>query len=221
LSVNEMGFSLHAATHAGAHERLRREALVKYILRPPIADEHLRLLPDDLVRIQLKRPFRDGTYAVDLDPLSLLSRLAAAVPPEQKHTIRYAGVLAAAATWRAAIVPPPPAEPAAEPSPANDQEATSPGPSSPPPRPTHRCRYRPFLALLHRTLGIDLETCERCGGRARVIALVNDPESIARFLRHLGEPTDPPPIAPARAPPYFKSRIFRRRPPAQPELFEQ
>lgn len=53
-------------------------------------------MPDDLVRIQLKGPFRDGTYAVDLDPLSLLSRLAAAIPPPRQHTLRYAGVLGAA-----------------------------------------------------------------------------------------------------------------------------
>ena len=56
LAVAELGFSLHAATHAGAHDPRGREALVKYILRPPLADEHLRLVPDDLVRIQLKRP---------------------------------------------------------------------------------------------------------------------------------------------------------------------
>jgi hypothetical protein len=96
LTVTEMGFSLHAATHAGAHDARAREALVKYILRPPIAQERLRLLPDDLVRIVLRRPFRDGTTAIDLDPLSLLSRLAAAVPPPRQHGIRYAGVLAAA-----------------------------------------------------------------------------------------------------------------------------
>jgi hypothetical protein len=34
--------------------------------------------PDGLVRIALKRPFSDGTVAVDMDPLSLLCRLAAA-----------------------------------------------------------------------------------------------------------------------------------------------
>jgi hypothetical protein len=33
------------------------------------------------VRIELRRPFRDGTVAIDLDPLSLLCRLAASVPP--------------------------------------------------------------------------------------------------------------------------------------------
>jgi hypothetical protein len=35
-----------------------------------------------------------GTFAVDLDPLSLLTRLCAAVPPPRFHTVRSAGVLA-------------------------------------------------------------------------------------------------------------------------------
>jgi hypothetical protein len=220
LSVADLGFSLHAATRAGAHDPRSRQALVKYILRPPVADEHLRLLPDDLVRIQLKRPFRDGTYAVDLDPLSLLTRLCAAVPPPRQHTIRYAGVLAAAAKWRAAIVPVPPSPdgdtalaPAAAP-PAN-------GPGSAPAPPTHRSRYRPWIALLRRTFALDLRTCESCGGPTKVIALVTDPLEVARFLRHLGEPTDPPPLSPARAPPYFKSRLLRHKPMDQPVLFAQ
>jgi hypothetical protein len=32
--------------------------------------------------------------AVDMDPLSLLCRLAASVPPPRFHTVKYAGVLA-------------------------------------------------------------------------------------------------------------------------------
>ena len=66
---------------------------------------------------------------------------------------------------------------------------------------------------------MDLETCDHCGGRTKVIALVRDPDGIARFLRHLGEPTEPPPLSPARAPPYFQSRVFRRRPADRGELF--
>jgi hypothetical protein len=97
LSVAEAGFSLHAATRAGAADHRARLALVKYILRPPIANERLVLRPDDLVRIVLKKPFADGTFAIDMDPLSLLSRLAASVPPPRFHTIRYAGALAAKA----------------------------------------------------------------------------------------------------------------------------
>jgi hypothetical protein len=83
-SVREAGFSLQAATRAGAADEQRREALLKYdpwksptgdILRPPLSTERLLPGPDGLVRIWLKKPFSDGTVAVDLDPLSLLCRL--------------------------------------------------------------------------------------------------------------------------------------------------
>ena len=86
-----------------------QEQLVKYVLRPPIAQERLELLPDELVRVALKRPFKDGTVAVDMDPLSLLCRLAASVPPPRAHGVRYAGVLGAASKLRPLVVPPPPA----------------------------------------------------------------------------------------------------------------
>jgi len=44
-------------------------------------------MESELVRIELKRPFGDGTVAIDLDPLSpsLLCRLAASVPPPRSH----------------------------------------------------------------------------------------------------------------------------------------
>jgi len=60
------------------------------VLRPPIAQERVTQGPDGLVRILLKHPFADGTVAIDLDPLSLLSRLAASVPAPGRHTVRYA-----------------------------------------------------------------------------------------------------------------------------------
>ena len=84
-----------------------REALCKYVLRPPIAQERVTHGPDGLVRITLKRPFADGTVAVDMDPLSLLSRLATAVPPPRRHTVRYAGILAPASKMRPKVVPRP------------------------------------------------------------------------------------------------------------------
>jgi hypothetical protein len=59
-SVTEMGFSLHAATRAGAEDARAREALCKYILRPPPSQEHLHLLSDGLVRIELRKPYRDA-----------------------------------------------------------------------------------------------------------------------------------------------------------------
>jgi hypothetical protein len=84
------------ATRAGAFHPGGREALLRYVLRPPIAQERLEPRPDGLVRITLKKAYTDGTVAVDMDPLSLLCRLATSVPPPRLHTVRNAGVLAAA-----------------------------------------------------------------------------------------------------------------------------
>jgi hypothetical protein len=92
LCASLNGFTLHAATHAGALDLAGRERLCKYVLRPAVAQERITHGPDGLVRIALKRAFADGTVAIDLDPLSLLSRLAAAVPPPRLHTVRYAGL---------------------------------------------------------------------------------------------------------------------------------
>jgi hypothetical protein len=98
LCASQDGFTLHAATRAGALDASGREALLRYVLRPPLAQDKLEHREGGLVRILLKRPYADGTVAVDMDPLSLLCRLAASVPPPRHHTVRYAGVLAAAAS---------------------------------------------------------------------------------------------------------------------------
>jgi hypothetical protein len=58
------GFTLHAATRAGALHPAGREALLRYVLRPPVAQERVELRPDGLVRITLKKAYADGTIAV-------------------------------------------------------------------------------------------------------------------------------------------------------------
>jgi hypothetical protein len=199
LCTSKDGFTLHAATRAGAMDTQGREALCKYVLRPAVAQERITHGPDGLVRISLKKAFADGTVAVDMDPLSLLCRLAASVPPPKLHTVRYAGVLAPASKLRSRIVPKVAA-------PANDT-ATS---AEPPERRVSGSRYRPWAELLQRCFSIDVLSCPACGGRMRLVALVTEPKSIRRFLRGLGEPTEPPVREPARGPPYWKSRVLRR-----------
>jgi len=81
------GFTLHAATRAGGLDAEGREALLRYVLRPPIAQERVDQRHGDLVRITLKKAYWDGTVAVDMDPLSLLCRLATSVSPPRFHTI--------------------------------------------------------------------------------------------------------------------------------------
>jgi hypothetical protein len=78
--------------------------LLRYVLRPAVAQERVELRPNGLVRITLKKAYADGAIAVDMDPLSLLCRLATSVPPPRRHTIRYSGVLAPASPWRRGLV---------------------------------------------------------------------------------------------------------------------
>ncbi|WP_437617152.1 transposase [Sorangium sp. So ce834] len=195
------GFTLHAATRAGAHHAAAREALLRYVLRPPIAKERVQPQQDGLVRLSLKRAFADGTVAVDMDPLSLLCRLAASVPPPRFHTVKYAGVLASASPWRKRIGPRP-AKPQ-EPTRADEDAASK----------RKRGGYRPWAELLRRTFAIDVLECPTCKGRMKLVAMVTEPRNIARFLSALGEPTDVPARSPNRGPPYWKSTVLRRKAP--------
>jgi len=55
------------------------------------------------------------------------------------------------------------------------------------------------------TFGLDVEHCPACGAKMKLRALVHDPGSIERFLRHQGLWSPPRETAPARAPPYARS----------------
>jgi hypothetical protein len=163
-----------------------------------------------------------ATYALDMDALALLARLASAVPPPKQHQTRYCGVLAAAAHWRPLIIPPAPADPSAS-------AAHAPPPTSIPAQPAFtkpckpppsgsRCRYIKWAELLPLNFGLTVDRCPVCGGRMKLRALVRDPESIERFLRHQNLWSPPQDIAPARAPPYHRS-VTRLSPTRQQELF--
>ena len=199
------GFTLHAATRAGALDLEGREALLKYILRPAVAQERVTHAPGGLVRITLKRPFSDGTVAVDMDPLSPLCRLAASVPPPRFHTVRYAGVLAPASKLRPRILPDPPDAKHATAATDDDDKPLRKG-----------SRYRPWAELLKRTFQIDVLCCPKCQGRMKLVAMVTDPRSVTRFLRALGEPTEAPERVPARGPPSGRAPSSGRCPSATP-----
>ncbi len=54
---------------------------------------------------------------------------------------------------------------------------------------------------MRRSMGLDVVTCPWCGGRLRLIAVIDDPAVVKRILRHLELPTEIPEARPARAPP--------------------
>ncbi len=71
---------------------------MRYMGRPPLAQERLSLDGQTgKVVYAFKRPFRDGSTHVMLDPMTFLSRLASLVPPQRMHLVTYHGVLAPSA----------------------------------------------------------------------------------------------------------------------------
>jgi Putative transposase len=101
------GFSLHADVAVPAHRRDQLERLCRYLLRPPLALERLTESSGGQLLYQFRRPWRDGSTALVLEPLELLKRLAALVPVPRRPWLAYHGVLAPRARWRAAIIPEP------------------------------------------------------------------------------------------------------------------
>ena len=99
------GFSLHANVCLPAKARRALENLCRYAARPPVATERLSLLPDGRVAYRLRHHWRDGTTHVLLDPLELVGKLAALVPPRRFNLVRYHGILAAGAAWRRQVIP--------------------------------------------------------------------------------------------------------------------
>ncbi len=48
---------------------------------------------------------------------------------------------------------------------------------------------------------LDVLVCPHCGGRRKLIAFLTDGLVVRKILAHLGLSTEPPVLAPARAPP--------------------
>ena len=193
-TANVAGFSLHANVEVGAADRAGLERLCRYTGRGPLATERLTRRTDGRLAYRLKRPWSNGATHVIFDPLELMEKLAALVPPPRFHMVRYHGVLAPAAKWRSQIVPQPAEDITEEAVCCAGTDGSRNSESSPPSR-------RPndtWARLLRRVFQIDVLGCPRCGGRLRILAAIRSPEAIQRILGCLGLASRAPPIAGVR-----------------------
>ncbi len=205
--ANVSGFSLHANVSVPAGDRQRLERLVRYCARPPIAMERLEPLADGRLLYRFKRPWRDGTTHVVFEGLELLEKLSALVPAPRTHLVRYSGILAPAAKWRALIVPAEPApmlDPACAPETAvtTDSlalaEAVAPaGPLPVVPRTVSHPRNYTWSELMKRVWALDVLECPRCLSRMRILAAIHPPDATRKILECLRLPSRAPPVAAA------------------------
>ena len=168
-------------------------------LRPPVTQERIHVTDEGQVRLQLRQPWRDGTTDVVFDPVEFLGRLAVLVPRPRINLILYHGVLGPRAAWRSEVVPCAASEDGRD---VGKESATEQARDADPAETARRqARGQCWASLMARTFGFDVLACPRCGGRLRLIALIEEAAVIERILRHLGVPTEIPAPRPARAPP--------------------
>ncbi len=190
------GFDLHAGLVVRAGHRDRLERVCRYALRPPLARERLQRTSDGEIWLALRHRWADGTTHLRFDPLELLERLAVLTPRPRVNLILYYGVLAPRAAWRAAVVPAT-LQDGVELGGADSVETEEDAACA---KPSRAGGYQ-WAELMRRTFGVDVLACPRCGGRLRLVALIEQASVVQRILRHLGLPTEVPESRPARAPP--------------------
>ncbi len=201
------GFSLDANVRIEATDRTGLERLIRYCARPPFALDRLHLVGgrSDQVLYILPGPDPAGRTALRLSALEFLDRLATLIPPPQIHRHRYHGAFAPNAPLRS-LVTARAHQDHADAVPNSVPDLPLPKPSvanNPAPQPpnTGSSRPSPWAALLARIYEVFPLICPACGTSLTFISFLTDPQPITRILAHIGEPTSPPLIHPARGPP--------------------
>jgi hypothetical protein len=212
-----LGYSLYVGDAIGATDRAAREKLLRYCLRPALSLSRLSLRRDGQVVYQVKASRRGKATERVMTPLAFMARIAALVPPPRHPLLRFFGVFAPHASWRADVVPVPRPEPScaheAE-SPPRPPSVGAPAAVAPPPPPTPEpAPLKPDVArprfsapwrldwhtLIKRVYDADSLLCS-CGGRMKFVAIVTEEATARSILQSMGLPADPPPVARARSP---------------------
>ncbi len=174
------GFDLHADVWVPANNRARLEQLCRYVLRPPLAEDRLRLLADGCVRVTLKRAWRDGTTYLLFEPVEFLEKVAALTPRPEINLALYPGC------WPRTRAGGPASSPTAGSTVTRRRIGTNqrragagtPGRGPAPLLDVGRADAPGF--------GLEVLRCPRCAGRMQLMATIDDPAVIQRILAHLG-----------------------------------
>ena len=169
------------------------EKLCRYAGRPPLATGRLLVLPDGRLLYRLKRRWRDGTSHIILEPLELVEKLSALVPPPRFNLVRYHGVFAPSAGWRAMIIPEPERATAGLSHPGCST-GVKPAGLNQVVESKSKSKLRPrnysWAQLMARVFDLDVLKCSRCGGRMRILCAINPPQ-ITVDKPTSGYPKDP------------------------------
>ncbi len=171
---------------------MRRRVLRTFAL------EHLQQRDAEHLVYHCPRPRPDGPRDLVLTPLELIDKIAALVPRPRTHRHRYYGVLAPNASLRTAVTALAPAAVTAVP-PAPTSAADGDEPRL---RTAARYLWAMLLARIYEAFPL---ACPICHAEMRIIAFIDEADTVKKILEHIGESTQPPRIAPARGPPLWEA----------------
>ena len=91
------------------HDSRRRprgtRELLRYLARAPVSLERMSLMPDGRIAYELRHAWRAGRTHVLLEPMQLMARFAALVPPPRHPLLRSHGAFAPNSSWRKHVMP--------------------------------------------------------------------------------------------------------------------
>jgi hypothetical protein len=114
------------------------------------------------------------------DPLELVEKVVALIPPPRANLLRYHGLLAPNSKVRSKIVP----------EQAEDKKERSEYPAQ-----------AKWAELLKRSFAIEILKCDKCGGKMKLVSIIQDPVVAKRILEAIGLSAEVPLKAAPRAPP--------------------
>jgi len=175
------GFSVDASVRIEADDRAGLERLLRYCARPAFALERLREIDPEHLVYESAKPGPGGSVSVMLTPNApLRAAVTALARPDCEESMPAVAVPAPVPS----IAPVQPTEKAEEP-------------------PHHKAARYTWALLLAHIYEVFPLLCPHCGGEMRIIAFITEASAIHDILGHLGEPTSPPRLMPARGPPLW------------------
>ena len=178
-SWRRSGFSVHNRVFVHPRDGREFEALVRYMMRPPVSLSRLHFTSGSHEVVYLPKAGHDDiepTEGERIDAMESVARVRVQIPDPRRHLVRYYGAYSNATRGKHKK-----AAASAEPS-SPDQAPEDPAiPDGP-----HRAALRRRGAeLIRRVYEVDPLVRPRCGSEMRVIGFITQPALIDRILDHL------------------------------------
>ena len=100
LSWRHTGFSVHSSVRIAANDSDGLEALVRYLMRPPVSLARLQLLPGEQDVLHFPKGKGDdpgGPGPERIEAMEYVARVLSQIPEPRKHQVRYYGYYSCAA----------------------------------------------------------------------------------------------------------------------------